>query len=99
MRLLQGRMEDATVFNDDPAAQALHWQNQGAEWLHLVDLDGAFQKSPQNLEAVKAILEAADIPVQLGGGVRDEATLAMYFELGISRLIIGTAAVKDPIFV
>lgn len=99
VRLLQGRMEDATVFNDDPAAQALEWQRQGADYLHLVDLDGAFKKSPQNLEAVKAILKAVDIPVQLGGGVRDEATLEMYFNLGVSRLIIGTAAVKDPVFV
>lgn len=99
VRLLQGRMEDATVFNEDPAAQARIWQDSGAQYLHLVDLDGAFKKSPQNLEAVKAILAAVTIPVQLGGGVRDEATLEMYFKLGISRLIIGTAAVKDPIFV
>lgn len=99
VRLLQGRMEDATVFNEDPAAQALAWQNAGAEYLHLVDLDGAFKQSPQNLEAVKAILAAVNIPVQLGGGVRDEATLEMYFGLGVSRLIIGTAAVKDPLFV
>lgn len=99
VRLLQGRMEDATVFNEDPAAQALLWQQAGAEYLHLVDLDGAFKKSPQNLEAVTAILKSVTIPVQLGGGVRDEATLEMYFSLGISRLIIGTAAVKDPIFV
>lgn len=99
VRLLQGRMEDATVFNDDPAAQALTWQTAGAEYLHLVDLDGAFKKSPQNKEAVKAILAAVKIPVQLGGGVRDEDTLEMYFHLGVSRLIIGTAAAKDPLFV
>lgn len=99
VRLLQGRMEDATVFNDDPAAQALTWQTTGAEYLHLVDLDGAFKKSPQNKEAVKAILAAVEIPVQLGGGVRDEDTLEMYFHLGVSRLIIGTAAAKDPLFV
>lgn len=99
VRLLQGRMEDATVFNDDPVAQALIWQAAGAEYLHLVDLDGAFKKSPQNKEAVKAILAAVSIPVQLGGGVRDVATLKMYFELGVSRLIIGTAAAKDPLFV
>lgn len=99
VRLLQGRMEDATVFNNNPAEQALLWQSLGAEYLHLVDLDGAFKKSPQNLEAVKNILATVNIPVQLGGGVRDEATLSMYFSLGVSRLIIGTAAVKDPLFV
>lgn len=99
VRLLQGRMEDATVFNDDPAAQALIWQAAGAEYLHLVDLDGAFKKSPQNKAAVKAILAAVNIPVQLGGGVRDAGTLEMYFNLGVSRLIIGTAAAKDPLFV
>lgn len=99
VRLLQGRMEDATVFCDDPAEQALKWQSLGAEYLHLVDLDGAFKQKPQNLEAVKAILAAVDIPVQLGGGIRDDVTLEMYFKLGVSRLIIGTAAVKDPLFV
>lgn len=99
VRLLQGRMEDATVFNDDPVAQALIWQAAGAEYLHVVDLDGAFKKSPQNKEAVKAILAALNIPLQLGGGVRDVATLEMYFNLGVSRLIIGTAAAKDPLFV
>lgn len=96
VRLYQGRMEDATVYNDDPVAQALSWQAKGAQMIHLVDLDGAFEGEPKNLEAVKGILEAVTVAVQLGGGIRDMATIDRYLRLGVSRVILGTAAIKNP---
>ncbi|QEM67371.1 1-(5-phosphoribosyl)-5-[(5-phosphoribosylamino)methylideneamino]imidazole-4-carboxamide isomerase [Geobacter sp. FeAm09] len=96
VRLEQGLMEKDTVFNDDPAAQALDWQRQGAELLHIVDLDGAFAGEPKNRAAIEAIVGAITIPAQLGGGIRDLATIEAYLALGLSRVIIGTAAQRNP---
>ena len=96
VRLRQGKAEESTVFSPDPVAAALRWQEKGAEWLHLVDLDGAFQGESVNAGQVKAICAALDIPVQLGGGVRDEAAARMWFDAGVSRLIIGTLALEAP---
>lgn len=98
VRLKQGQMADATVFSEDPGAMARHWLKQGARRLHLVDLNGAFAGKPKNEEAVKAVVEAVgeDIPVQLGGGIRDLDTIERYLDDGVSYIIIGTAAVKTP---
>ncbi len=96
VRLEQGLMERDTVFNDNPAAQALEWQRQGAELLHIVDLDGAFAGEPKNRSAIEAIVSAIDIPTQLGGGIRDLATVEAYLSLGLSRVILGTAAQRNP---
>jgi phosphoribosylformimino-5-aminoimidazole carboxamide ribotide isomerase len=100
VRLKQGDMDDATVFSEDPAAMARHWINQGARRLHLVDLNGAFAGKPKNAPQIKAILEEVgnDIPVQLGGGIRDLDTIERCLDDGISYVIIGTAAVKNPGF-
>ncbi len=100
VRLKQGEMDDATVFSEDPGAMARHWVEQGARRLHLVDLNGAFAGKPKNEEAIRAIVEAVgnDIPVQLGGGIRDLDTIERYLDSGISYVIIGTAAVKNPGF-
>ena len=89
-------MAQATIFNDDPAEQALTFERQGFEYLHLVDLDGAFAGKPVNADAVKAILDAVSIPVQLGGGIRDLRTIERWLEKGVERVIVGTAAVRDP---
>ena len=101
VRLKQGLMEQATVFSNQPAEMATHWLKQGARRLHLVDLDGAFAGEPKNFGAIRAILAAvsAEIPVQLGGGIRDLATIEKYLSLGLQDVIIGTAAVKNPAFV
>ncbi len=96
VRLRQGRMEDATVFGEDPAAQATAWQAGGAPYLHLVDLDGAIEGSPRNLEAVRSILSVIDIPAELGGGIRDLDRIEAYLTLGLDRVILGTAAARDP---
>ena len=96
VRLIRGLMEEATVFNEDPAAQARDFVKQGFEYLHLVDLNGAFEGRPVNAAAVDAILKAIDIPVQLGGGIRDLATIETWLGKGVTRVIIGTAAVKNP---
>ena len=96
VRLIRGLMEEATVFNEDPAAQARDFVKQGFEYLHLVDLNGAFEGRPVNAAAVDAILKAIDIPVQLGGGIRDLATIETWLAKGVTRVIIGTAAVKNP---
>ena len=96
VRLLRGDMASATVFNDDPAAQARAFQAAGFAWLHLVDLDGAFAGAPRNAAAVAAIVAAVDLPVQLGGGIRDMDTLARWLDTGVRRVILGTVAVKDP---
>lgn len=100
VRLEQGDMAKATVFSEDPGAMALHWVEQGARRLHLVDLNGAFAGKPKNEGAVKAILEAVAgrIPVQIGGGIRDLDTIERYLDDGIDYVIIGTAAVKNPGF-
>jgi phosphoribosylformimino-5-aminoimidazole carboxamide ribotide isomerase len=99
VRLKLGDMNQATVFNEDPAAQAKAFADQGFEWLHLVDLNGAFAGRPVNGSAVEAILTATPVPVQLGGGIRDLATVEAWLEKGIRRVILGTAAVRDPEFV
>ena len=96
VRLEQGLMERDTVFNDNPASQALEWQNQGAELLHIVDLDGAFAGKPRNKAAIEAIVKSIAIPAQLGGGIRDLVTIESYLSLGLSRVIIGTAAQRNP---
>jgi phosphoribosylformimino-5-aminoimidazole carboxamide ribotide isomerase len=99
VRLQQGDMARVTLFNEDPAAQAKIFAGQGFEWLHVVDLDGAFAGKPMNAQAVQRILRASAIPVQLGGGIRDTATVEAWLEKGVARVIIGTAAVRDPPFV
>jgi phosphoribosylformimino-5-aminoimidazole carboxamide ribotide isomerase len=97
VRLLRGDMDKATVFNDDPGAQAAQFVAAGAEWLHIVDLNGAFAGEPVNAEAVAAILEGAGgVPAQLGGGIRDLTTIERWLNAGIARVILGTAAVKNP---
>jgi phosphoribosylformimino-5-aminoimidazole carboxamide ribotide isomerase len=100
VRLKQGLMEDATVFSEDPGAMARHWLDKGARRLHLVDLNGAFAGKPVNESAIKAITDVVgtDIPVQLGGGIRDLETIERYLDDGITYVIIGTAAVKNPGF-
>jgi len=96
VRLLRGEMETATVFNDDPADQARTFEAAGFAWLHLVDLNGAFEGRPVNRAAVESILAAVAIPAQLGGGIRDMATISAWLEAGVARVILGTAAVKNP---
>ncbi|MCJ2013012.1 1-(5-phosphoribosyl)-5-[(5-phosphoribosylamino)methylideneamino]imidazole-4-carboxamide isomerase [Methylobacterium sp. J-076] len=99
VRLVQGDMDRATVFGDDPAAQAAIFAGQGFSWLHVVDLDGAFAGAPRNAAAVDSILATVDVPLQLGGGIRDMKTLEGWLAKGVARVIIGTAAVRDPEFV
>ena len=99
VRLEQGDMTRATVFHRDPAAQARAFEAQGFEYLHIVDLDGAFAGKPVNAAAVDRILESVSIPVQLGGGIRNTATVEAWLDKGVTRVIIGTAAVRDPPFV
>ena len=99
VRLKQGDMTRTTIFHRDPAAQARAFEQQGFEYLHIVDLDGAFAGKPMNAAAVDRILETVSIPVQLGGGVRDTATVENWLEKGVTRVIIGTSAVRDPPFV
>ena len=96
VRLEQGDMARTTVFNLDPAAQAKQFAAQGFEYLHVVDLDGAFAGKPMNAHAVEAMLKAVKMPLQLGGGIRDLATAEAWLEKGVARVIIGTAAVRDP---
>lgn len=100
VRLRQGRMEDDTVFSDDPLAMANRWVNEDARRLHLVDLDGAFAGQPRNADLVRAITKAhSSIPVQIGGGIRDVQTAAAYVDAGVAYVIVGTKAVSDPDFV
>jgi len=99
VRLVRGEMEQATVFNADPAAQAQSFERQGFGYLHVVDLDGAFAGRPVNADAVERILAVTGMQVQLGGGVRDLRTVSGWLEKGVARVIIGTAALKDPDFV
>lgn len=97
VQLVQGRMQDATIFGTDPAAMARRWEAEGARWLHVVDLNGAFEGGSRNLEAISAIVKAVDIPVQLGGGIRTmEAIELLLDEIGVTRVILGTAALRDP---
>jgi phosphoribosylformimino-5-aminoimidazole carboxamide ribotide isomerase len=99
VRLRQGEMAEATVFNEDPAAQARAFEEAGFEWLHVVDLNGAFEGKPVNGEAVKAILASVHVPVQLGGGIRDLDTIVAWLDKGVDRVILGTAALRDPALV
>ncbi|MEL6888660.1 MAG: 1-(5-phosphoribosyl)-5-[(5-phosphoribosylamino)methylideneamino]imidazole-4-carboxamide isomerase [Pseudomonadota bacterium] len=96
VRLVHGEMDSATVFNDDPAAQARSFVEAGCEWLHLVDLNGAFAGTPVNAAPVEAILKACDVPAQLGGGIRDMATIEAWLDKGLARVILGTVAVENP---
>ncbi|HLI20408.1 MAG TPA: 1-(5-phosphoribosyl)-5-[(5-phosphoribosylamino)methylideneamino] imidazole-4-carboxamide isomerase, partial [Stellaceae bacterium] len=96
VRLVRGAMSAATVFNDDPAAQAQSFVALGCRWLHLVDLDGAFAGKPMNAKSVEAILAAVRLPVQLGGGIRDLATIEAWLGKGVTRVILGTAALTNP---
>jgi len=96
VRLKQGRMDDATDYGDDPAAMALHWQSLGATRLHVVDLDGAFAGKPENRHAIRGICGTLSIPVQLGGGLRDLHTIEDMLNIGVGRVILGSAAVSNP---
>jgi phosphoribosylformimino-5-aminoimidazole carboxamide ribotide isomerase len=96
VRLLRGDMDAATVFGDDPAAQAAKFVTAGCDWLHLVDLDGAFAGAPVNGSAVRAIIAAVSVPCQLGGGIRDMDTIEMWLQAGLARVILGTVAVENP---
>jgi phosphoribosylformimino-5-aminoimidazole carboxamide ribotide isomerase len=96
VRLMQGDPDRVTVYGNDPAAVAKRWQDEGARWLHVVDLDGAFSKAPKNREAIASILGAVSIPVQVGGGIRTLETIESYFSMGVSRVILGTAALRQP---
>jgi len=99
VRLYQGRMDRADVYNEDPAAQATSFETKGFAWVHIVDLDGAFAGKSKNADAVSAILSHTGLRAQLGGGLRDMAAVERWFERGLARVILGTAAVKDPDFV
>jgi phosphoribosylformimino-5-aminoimidazole carboxamide ribotide isomerase len=99
VRLEQGLMDKATVYSDDPATMAKHWQSQGAELLHVVDLDGAFAGLPKNLGAIKSIRSAVSMSIEVGGGIRDLATINTLVSIGIDRIILGTAAIENPAFV
>ena len=99
VRLKRGLMEEATIFNPDPAAQARAFEAQGFEWLHCVDLNGAFEGRSVNADAIRAIRAVIDLPIQLGGGIRDMAAVEAWLAAGIARVILGTAALKNPDFV
>lgn len=99
VRLKLGEMDQATVFNRDPADQARSFAAAGCQWIHVVDLNGAFAGKPVNGDAVRAILAAVEVPLQLGGGIRDLATIAAWLEAGVTRVILGTVALKDPALV
>ena len=96
VRLLQGRKDEETIFSNDPVKMAIKWDGEGAELIHVIDLDGAFEKSPQNLNSIKKIIESVKAGVQVGGGIRDKKTIRMFIDLGAKRVIIGTEAIKNP---
>jgi phosphoribosylformimino-5-aminoimidazole carboxamide ribotide isomerase len=96
VRLLQGRKDEETVFSDDPAKMAMKFEEKGAELIHVIDLDGAFSKSPQNLNSIRKIIASVKTDVQVGGGIRDKKTIRMFIDLGVKRVIIGTEAIKNP---
>ena len=96
VRLIRGEMSRSTTFNDDPAAQAREFMDAGFKWIHIVDLNGAFSGKPVNTDAVSAIINAVDCPVQLGGGIRSMKTIARWLEAGVQRVILGTVALKQP---
>jgi len=99
VRLSKGLMDSAKIYNDEPWQVARHFEELGSEWLHLVDLNGAFAGEPKNLEQIRKIRENCHLKMELGGGIRDEKTIQMYLDLGVDRLILGSVAVKDPDFV
>ncbi|MEM9400084.1 MAG: 1-(5-phosphoribosyl)-5-[(5-phosphoribosylamino)methylideneamino]imidazole-4-carboxamide isomerase [Verrucomicrobiota bacterium] len=99
VRLKQGKAEDKTVYSDDPASMALKWQNEGAEYMHLVDLDGAFEGESKNLSAIRSICKELAIPCELGGGIRKMKDMEVLYDAGVSRAIIGSKAVENPQFV
>ncbi|MCF8089474.1 MAG: 1-(5-phosphoribosyl)-5-[(5-phosphoribosylamino)methylideneamino]imidazole-4-carboxamide isomerase [Desulfotignum sp.] len=99
VRLRQGRMEDATEYAADPAVMAVKWESLGAQWIHVVDLDGAFAKSVMNFDSITSILDHVTVPIQVGGGIRDISTIEKYLKAGVSRVIIGSEAVYRPEFV
>ena len=99
VRLEQGLMDRATVYSDDPVTVARHWASQGAELLHVIDLDGAFAGAPRNLSAIKSIRISVNMPIEVGGGIRDIATIDTMISIGIDRVILGTAAIENPSFV
>lgn len=99
VRLRQGRMDQTTEYGADPAAMAVKWESLGAEMIHVVDLDGAFARSAVNFDSVKAILDQVSVPIQVGGGIRDMATIDTYLKAGVARVIIGSEAVYRPDFV
>jgi len=99
VRLSKGLMESAVIYNESPVAQVKIFEEMGAEWVHLVDLNGAFAGEPVNHDVIKAIRASSKVKLELGGGIRDEATIKQYLELGIDRVILGSIAVKDPQFV
>lgn len=96
VRLRQGRLDAVTVYNDDPVDQAKRWEASGAEWIHVVDLDGAVTGKPLNLEHVKRIIDAVDVPIEVGGGIRTMETLRMFYDAGVSRTVLGTTLVTEP---
>lgn len=96
VRLLQGRQDAETIFSDDPAAMALRWAEIGARLIHVIDLDGAFNQRPKNLQAIKKIIGTIDAPIQVGGGIRDMKTIQEYMTLGVGKVIIGTEAIRNP---
>ena len=96
VRLVEGKLDKKTIYSDKPEEAALHWQSLGAEFLHIVDLDGAFEGAPKNLSVIEKILAAIKIPVQIGGGIRTLDTVKLLLDLGIKRVILGTAAVSEP---
>ncbi|MHB9094250.1 MAG: 1-(5-phosphoribosyl)-5-[(5-phosphoribosylamino)methylideneamino]imidazole-4-carboxamide isomerase [Eubacteriales bacterium] len=96
VRLVEGKLENETIYSDNPAEMARKWEGFGAGFLHLVDLDGAFAGQPRNAEAVAAILKAVSIPAELGGGIRDIETISAYLDMGINRVILGTVAISNP---
>jgi phosphoribosylformimino-5-aminoimidazole carboxamide ribotide isomerase len=99
VRLMQGRMDQETVFAEDPAAMAQKWADAGAELIHVIDLNGAFAKCPQNIDAIRKILRHVHVPIQLGGGIRNRKTIEMYINMGVKRVILGSEAVRRPAFV
>ena len=96
VRLFQGRMDTETVFSDDPAAMAKRWENEGAELIHVIDLDGAVEKGPRNIDSIKEIVKNVSAPIQVGGGIRNENTIKRFLDLGVKRVIIGTEAIQNP---
>jgi phosphoribosylformimino-5-aminoimidazole carboxamide ribotide isomerase len=99
VRLRQGEKNFETVFSDNPSSMARRWESEGAELIHVVDLDGAFEKSPRNIKTIKKILSSVKVDIQVGGGIRNEATIGMFVDIGVKRVVIGTEAHRNPGFV